>query len=224
MADLIGFDKNDSSALSSRDVNKYRGKEGRKDVISMCWFFEDEDGNLQMGEDDTPKFNVVKYHYIEGMGYIKTNDYLREKLGNPKMRMGTFVVHYKTDNNGKLQKGGNQPFEYEVKLWDFGQDKYRDLKNINDDFPLTQHDVKVQCKGTQFQKLTFMPSPKEALWQRSDEIKQEVIDKVKQIENKMSLAREVPLEELKEHFGDNDGPVDAGSDVDYDDIAFDLDE
>lgn len=220
MTDLIGFDKNDSAALSSRDVEKYRGEEGNKDLISICWFFEDEDGNLMMGEDDTPKFSAVEYHYIQGLGYIKTNDYLKKKVGAPKLRMGTFVVQYKTDSNGKLAK----PFEYEVKLWDFGQDKYRDLKNINDDFPLTQHDIKVQCKDKQFQKLTFMPSPKEALWQRKPEIKQAVLDRVRAIEDQMDLARTLPEEELKDHFGDNDGPVDASSDVDYDDVTFDLED
>jgi hypothetical protein len=204
MSDLIGFDEGDDEIVSG-DVDSYRGEGGVTDLLSLCWFYEDDDGNYRMGEDDTPKFKVSKCHYIEGKGYIKHNDYLQKKKGQPKTRIGTFVVKYKTDDAGNLEK----PFDYKVLPWEFGADKFRDLKKIHSSFPLTRHDFKSDCKGEKFQKLTFFPSKQEALWQQKDKVKEDVLEKVESLANSgtLSLAREVPLEELKDHFGEAPSPA-----------------
>lgn len=213
---LIGFGKNDKKIMSGGDVEYYRGERNRTDLISFCWFYKDEaTGEYQMGEDHTPKMVAEEIHYIKGKGYILDNDYLRDKLGPPKRKIGTFIVQYRTDRKGNPLK----PFEYDVKPWTFGEDKYRKMANLHGDFPLTKYDLKVDCEDDTFQKLTFRISPKEAIWQQRDSLKQEILETVEAMEDRLSIGREVPLDELKDHFGDDVSPApDASSDVDYDDL------
>lgn len=216
MSNLIGFGKNDKKIMSGGDLENYRGEKNRTDRISICWFYKDEaTGEVLMGPGDTPKFIAEEIHYVKGKGYILDNDYLRDKKGPPKRKIGTFVVHYRTDKKGKLVK----PFEYEVKPWTFGEDKYRSLAEIHDNFPLAQHDIKVVCTDDQYQKLTFYPLPEEAVWQKKDSLRQEILETVEAMEDRLSIGREVPLDELKEHFGDDVAPApDVSSDVNYDDL------
>ena len=216
MAKNIGFGKGDDAIRNGGDLDFYRGKEGKKDRIAICWFFKDEDGSYQMSEDDTPQFLTEEIHYVEGKGYVLDNDYLRDKKGPPKRKVGTFIVHYQTDKRGQIDK---ENFDYSVKPWTFGEDKFRDLAELHENFPLTQHDLKVICKGEQFQKLTFQPIPKKALWQQNDKFRERVLETVTSIQDRLSIGREVPLEELKDHFGDSVSPApDPSSDTDFDDL------
>lgn len=213
---LIGFGKNDKNIGGGKDLENYKGEKNRTDLISLCWFFNDDDGNPLMTPEDTPKFIAEEYYYIQGLGYVIANDYLREKMKEPpKKRVGTFVVHYRTDKSGNVQK----PFEWEVKPWAFGENKFHQLREINRDHELTQHDLRIQCTEEQFQQMNFFPTKNKALWQQKDSIKDAILAEVKAMESKFSLAREVSLDQLKEHFGDNGSPVpSASSDVDFDDI------
>lgn len=215
-SDLIGFGKNDRKIMSGGDVDRYKGKKNRTDLISFCWFYRDEQtGELRMGEQDTPKMIAQEIHYINGKGYVLDNDYLRDKLGPPKRKIGTWVVHYKTDKSGNPET----PFEYEIKPWTFGEDKYRQLAKMHEDFPLTKYDLKVDCKEEQFQQLSFRISPNEAIWQQREGLKQEIIETVEANADRLSIGREVPLDELKDHFGEEVSPApDSSSDVDYDDL------
>ena len=215
MSGIIGFDKGDKGIISGGDLDYYRGKENRKDRIAIVWLFQDDDGNYLMGDDDTPQFLAEEIHYIDGKGYILDNEYLRDKLGPPKTKIGTFVVQYGTDRNGKMK----EPFEYTVKPWTFGEDKFRDLKDIHQDFPLVKHDIKVVCKGEQYQKLNFTPTPQEAVWRRNDSIKKDILETVKKLQKRLSIGREVPIDELKDHFGDSvDVSPDASAEVDFDSL------
>lgn len=212
---IIGFGKNDRKIMSGGDIDKYRGEKGRKDIISLCWFFEDDDGNPQIGSDFTPKMISSEIHYIPGKGYILDNDYLRSKLGVPKRKIGTFVVHYRTDRRGEFIK----PLEFEVKPWTFGEDKYRELAARHGRFNLTMHDLEVTCTDDNFQKLDFIPLPGGAVWQKKDSLKEEVLQTVKDLQDRLEIGREVPLDELKEHFGDNAGLApDTSTVTDYDDL------
>ena len=109
---IIGFGQGDRKIMNGGDLTNYKGEKGRKDVISLCWFFVDDAGEIQIGDGATPKMTAAEIHYIKGMGYILDNDYLRDKLGAPKRKVGTFVVHYRTDRHGNFTK----PLEYDVKI------------------------------------------------------------------------------------------------------------
>lgn len=219
MSGLIGFGKNDRKIMNGGDLTNYRGEKNRIDVISFCWFFEDpETGEFMIGEssDFTPKMIAAEIHYIKGMGYILDNDYLRDKLGPPKRKIGTFVVHYSTDRRGNF----NKPLDYQIKPWTFGEDKYRRLADLHSSFNLTCHDFKVRCEDDTFQKLQFTPMPEGALWQKRDSLKQQILEEVKDLQDRLSIGREVPLDDLKDHFGDavSAAPDYSSGDVSYDDL------
>jgi len=215
MSNVIGFGQGDRKIMSGGDLQNYKGEKGRKDVISLCWFFMDDDGNPQIGEDFTPKMTAAEIHYIKGMGYILHNDYLQDKLGPPKRKIGTFVVHYSTDRRGNF----NKPLEYEIKPWTFGEDKYRRLADIHGRFNLTTNDIEVRCDDDTFQKLQFTPIPGGSLWQKAPALKAEVLQTVRDLEHRLSIGREVPLEDLKDHFGDDHGVApDTATGVNYDDL------
>jgi hypothetical protein len=219
--ELIGFGKNDEEIMSE-DIDSYRGEEGVTDLLSLCWFFKDDDGNYLMSEDDTPKFRPDRCYYIEGLGYVSYCDYLHEKEGDPKKRVGTYVVKYDTDKSGNL-KNPDDP-DFEVLPWEFGTDKFRDLKQIHDSFPLTCNDFKSSCDGEQFQKLKFFPtSTEEPHWQKDPSNKKEVLKKVEAMErsNTLSLSREVSEEELRDHYGDLEEvtPDDDSVEDDFDEFT-----
>lgn len=212
---IIGFGKGDRKIMTGGDLTNYKGEKGRKDVISLCWFFVDDDGNIQIGDNATPKMTAAEIHYIKGMGYVLDNDYLRDKLGVPKRKIGTFVVHYRTDRHGNFTK----PLEYDVKPWTFGEDKYRRLAGIHGRFNLTMNDIEVSCDDDTYQKLQFTPIPGGAVWQKKESLKNEILQTVADIQHKLNIGREVPLEDLKDHFGDDHGIVpDTATTVDYDDL------
>lgn len=216
MSNLIGFGKNDKKIMTGGDLENYKGEKNRTDRIALCWFAKDPStGKVAMGKDDTPQFIAEEIHYIAGKGYIRDNEYLRQKMGPPKRRIGTFVVHYRTDKKGNLQK----PFEYEIKPWVFGEAKYRNLAEIHENFPLTTHDIKVVCEDDQFQKMTFYPYPDEAVWQMKESLRNEILEQVDALAHKLTLGRDVPIDELKDHFGDLTSPVpDVSASVDMDDL------
>jgi hypothetical protein len=198
MSTMIGFGKNDRRIMSGGDMSYYKGEKGRTDRVSFCWFFEDDDGNLQLGDDATPQMISAEIYYIKSLGYVLANDYLRDKMGPAKKKVGTFLVHYHTNRHGEVQK----PFGYEIKPWTFSEDKYRKLASKHRHNNLTTHDLEIQCEDDNFQKLEFTAIPGEALWQRNDKVREEVLAQVKDLRDRLSLGREVPLEDLKDHFGD----------------------
>lgn len=211
----IGFGKNDKS-FGSSDMEYYRGEKNRTDMVSFCWFFEDDNGGPLLGENDTPKFIAEDVYYLEGMGYVTANDYLRDKMGQPpRSRIGTFVVHYRTAKDGSIMK----PFEYEIKPWIFSENKFAQLRTIHSEYPLTRHDLRITCEDDQYQKMSFIPSRNESLWQQKPELKAEILEQVKRMSNRLSVGREVPLDQLKERFGDTLTPVpSAASETDFDDF------
>lgn len=216
MNNIIGFGVNDRKIMRGGNLDYYKGEKNRVDRIALCWFAKDPvTGEYKMERGDTPQFIAEEVHYIEGKGYVKTNEYLRSRLGPPNRRIGTFVVHYTTDRKGNFVK----PFEYEVKPWVFGEQKYRNLAQIHEQFPLSYHDIKIICEDGQFQRMTFMAYPDEAVWRQKESLREEVLETVKSLEGRLNLGREVPLDELKDHFGDLTSPVpDVSSDVDLDDL------
>lgn len=221
MSQSFGFNQDDD--IISGDVDYYRGEEDSKDRIALCWFFKDEDGNYQMGPDNTPRFHAQKCYYLEGMGYVEANDYLTDKKGAPKTRIGTLVIEYETNSRGEPK----DPLSMEVKPWAFAdEEKYHDLKDIHKEFPLTQHDIQVKCSNEKYQHLSFVPKG-EPLWQQNEQVREKMLQRVEEVSTEVEsgLARtDVSLEDLKEYFGDLEEPApdESGTDVDYGEIVNDI--
>lgn len=227
MSDLIGFGQNDGKLINNGRLQKYKGKENYTDRIALVWFFQDDDGEYLMSpgdaaagiDADTPKFEASLYHYVDGLGYIKPKgDYTIQRFGAPKRRAGTYVIKYNTDRQGTPKK----PLSYELMEWQISSNKYQKLAAIHSEFPLVYHDLKVTCDGEQYQKLSFSPCNGEALWRRVPEMKEEILAAVKE-QGGLSLARDLPLEEIKAHLGDVPNVVgDGEDDTDFDDLLSDL--
>lgn len=213
---ILGFGVNDKNIGNHRDATRYKGKKNQTDMISLCWLFKDDDGNYRMGEDATPKFKQAEIHYIPTKGYVLDNEYLSAKLGAPKRRIATFIVKYATDANGNVQK----PFNYEVMEWQISPDKYSQLAAIHSEYPLTVHDLKVTCTDDQYQKMTFIATRNKALWQQNEDIKKAILEEVEQLALRLHLGRDLPIDDLKDHFGESVSAVAPAHsvDVNFDDF------
>ena len=217
MSDYFGFGRNDSDVKNNGRIERYKGKENHTDRIGFVWLFKDENGEYEMDAEKghTPRFVKANAHYVQGMGQIKpVGEYTTQKFGPPKMRMGTYIIKYATDRNGKVKT----PFSYELMKWEFTGQKWEQLANTNDEFPLIAADIKVTCNGEQYQKLSFTPCAGEALWRRDPDICQEILAKVAQLGN-LELARTVTIEEIKAKLGEAEEVVgDTDEDLDFDSL------
>lgn len=120
------------------------------------------------------KFKIVQTHFVDGFGQVmcrtprvKEGEVVQKalcckKLKDPSVRCGLVIVKYTTDPQGSLLK----PPSYMLMAWIFGgREKLSNLRGINEDYPLTKHDLKVTCTDVDWQKFTFLPTP-ECLWQK----------------------------------------------------------
>jgi hypothetical protein len=115
----------------------------------------------------TSKVIPLKTHYRQGVGsFVCFEGKCCELEGYPKLRYCIPIVVYNTDNNGKpISK------DLKIQILSVGDESYQNLISINEEFPITKHDIVVSCSDEKFQKLTFTPSPKEALWKKFPDAK-----------------------------------------------------
>jgi len=218
MSDFIGFGRGDKEVLNNGRLERYKGKENQTDRIALVWFFKNEDGSYQMSENDTPRFAKSSCHYADGLGYIEpVGEYTVQKYGAPKIRLGTYLVKYRTDRSGKPQDKGDG-LEWEIMEWQFGPRKFEDLAAIHEEFPLSFHDLKVNCNGEQYQKLTFTACAGEALWRRNEKVRKEILDAIVN-HGTIQLARQVSIDEIKSKLGEQVEIVSStDSEDDFDDL------
>jgi len=143
--------------------NSYRATEKESHRVGLLCV--DSSGSL---------FSGVKCHFKEK--YFKCKSVTMqaeccEKLGRPKWRVGSVLVKYNSDKKSKIL----DPYHYEIMPWFFGQLTFGMLKIMNDEFPLTKHDLVISCKNDAFQKVDIQPC-EESLWQKFDELKTEILE------------------------------------------------
>jgi hypothetical protein len=116
-----------------------------------------------------------------------------EKLGPSGWRMGSVLVKYSTNELGTPTK----PFNYQVMPWIFGEVTFRDLKTLNDEFPLVEHDIKIQCTHEDYH-LALMPC-NESFWQAEEELKINIVRAYLSTREfiKKSLAADLGIPEIK---------------------------
>lgn len=152
----FSFGENDNNiGVKSK---RFKGKEGETYRVSFVWFHENDDGTLDYNR---PRFTGCERHYLNGVGYFlnKGPEYSKIAGGPPKQTVGTIICVWPTDNSGGLDKASfANGTGYAVFPWVFSAKKYKDLRSLAEDFPFHQHDVKIVCEDTQFQKMTFSPT------------------------------------------------------------------
>lgn len=115
------------------------------------------------------KVVVGRAHYKQGLGYILCSSEFKlqgttQVLHRPapcctllggeaesSIRVSVPVIQYHTKPDGVLL----EPFGYTLLIWRFGDDKYEQLKNINKEWPLTDHDLTITCTEEKYQRLTI---------------------------------------------------------------------
>ena len=139
-----------------------------------------------------------------------------EKLGPPKNRLGTVLVQYRTDARGRVEK----PFSYTIKTWTFSERKFEDLREINSEYPLAKHDVKIKGGDETYQQMTFYNCA-DSLWQKNDKLKAQIEKEAEQALSNVYLASKLSAEEIRDLLGvemDLGAGLDDSSDADFGDV------
>jgi len=199
------IDIDDESIVDSKS-EKYKGRQGYTDRIGLIL-------------DEGIKFKKAMTHYGFNTHFLCKRGFCCEVAPKPsEPRIGCIVIHYRTDKHGGIEK----PFAYELKPWIFSEKKYLQLRRVNEEWPLTEHDLKVTCQEQKYQQLEFT-SCKEAFWRKSEKLKKDVLEQAKVMIAKLWFGKDLSNEELKELAGMEVEGVD-GSDTsdevseDYSDI------
>lgn len=183
----VGFD----DEVRSFEFEKYSGAKGQTDRLAF----------VHLNAAGKPIVKKAQTHYVEGMGYIKANEYTIKKFGAPKPRYVTIVGHYKTNKLGKIDNPKNMSVN--CKFFIMSDKKYALLKTANEQFPLEKHDLMATCVEEKYQQLQFQ-SCKEAAWVLIPEVKANVLDQVSKLEGYLDnqLCQDLTVEQIKEKLND----------------------
>lgn len=194
----------DNEEIRSGMYDRYKGTKGTTDRLAIVY------------QDPKAMFAGVKCHYKDRY-FVCKKGICCEKLGAPKWRVGAVIVKYATDKQGMIKK----PFGYELMPWSFGEQTYVKLKNVNSEFPLASHDIKVSCTNDEYQHLDITPC-NEVIWTAKEELKGEVLEAAKPIWDfvKKTLASELSIEEIRELLSADGGSggADPTSKLDLDKV------
>jgi len=201
--DEIGFD---DDSVGGEKVDRYKGRKGYTDRVGFVF---------------PTRIKKAKVHFKDKYIVCK-NGLCCEKLGPATFRLGLVLVQYGTDKMGILEK----PFRYDVKQWVFSGKKYEDLRSLNSEWPLQDHDVKITCIEEGFQQLKYVAC-KDSVWQGNDKLKVQIEREAEAALKSLHLAKEMTLDELKEHLGiESSGPSDGfdpSSEGEFDDMLTGMD-
>ena len=204
MSDNVETFAFDNEEIRGGMYARYKGKKNETDRIAIVY------------SDPKAMFAGTKVHYKDRY-FVCKKGICCEKLGPPKWRVGAVLIKYRTDKQGNIKK----PFEYELLTWSFSEQTYVKLKNVNSEFPLASHDVKVSCTNEEYQHLDITPC-NECIWTAKDELKAEVLEAAKPIWDslKKGLASDLSVEDIKDLLGEGvaGGGADPTSKLDLDSV------
>lgn len=198
--ETFGFDNED---IKGGLFDKYKGKKGETHRGAIVY------------TDPKAMFAGSKIHYKERY-FLCKKGVCCDKLGPAKWRVGAVLVKYGTDKQGNIKK----PFSYELFPWVFGEQTYVKLKNVNSEFALATHDIKISCTNEDYQTLDITPC-NESIWTAKDELKKQIIDEAKGIWEsvKKSIASDLSAEEINDLLGISSGVgTDPSAAVNLDDV------
>ena len=203
----FGFNEGDDD-IRGGQYEKYKGKKGEVHRCGVVY------------TDPKTMFAGSKIHFSSRY-FLCKKGICCEKLGAPKWRVGAVLVKYNTDRQGNVK----QPFSYELLPWLFSETTYNKLKNVNSEFPLASHDIKISCTNEEYQHLDLTPCS-ESIWQAKDTLKSQVLEEAKPIWDhiKKSLGSDLSVEEIKDLLGVGGGgpAADPTQKVDLDSVLSDL--
>lgn len=206
---------------------RFKAKEGETYRISFVSFPSKGDGTPDLNA--TPQFKGCERIYKEGIGYVLASspEVVRLLGATPKQTVATVICVWPTDKKGNLDKNAFARNEgWEVMPWVFSSDRYKVLETRHDEFPLSDHDLKLVCTDTQYQKMdisplknslfrTLMDSDKDTALAMAKAIYKKARELFDNLENEM--ARNLSLDEIREKLGGSpSSPVDDAAVADVD--------
>ena len=202
MADDVlhfGFENED---IKGGIYDKYKGKKGEVHRGSLIF------------TDPKAMFVGAKAHFKERY-FLCKKSVCCDKLGAPKWRVASVFIKYGTDKQGNVK----MPFGYELFPWFFSETTFIKLKNINTEFPLTTHDIKISCTNEEYQHLDITPC-NESIWQAKEEFKKKVLDEAKPVWDyiKKGVASDMSIEEIKDLLSIGSAIADPTSKLDLDSV------
>lgn len=198
--DVFGFEKDD---IKSGLFEKYKGKKGE---IHRCAIIFNDPKAMFVGS---------KIHFHEKYFLCKKGKCC-EVCGPARWRIGSVLIKYSTDKNGTPKK----PFSFDLYPWIFNEQNFTKLKTVNEEFPLTTHDINIACTVEEYQTLSITPC-KESLWTLKEEFKRSILEQAKPIWDslKKSIAQDLSVEEINELLGSpSAAAVDPSAGVTLDDV------
>jgi len=201
--EVFAFDKDE---IKGGVLDKYKGAKNETHRLGVVY--------------TNPKamFAGSKVHFKERYFLCKKGKCC-DVCGPSKWRVGAVVIKYGTDKQGNIKK----PFSYELLPWLFSEATYMKLKNVNSEFPLASHDIKISCDNEEYQHLNITPC-NESIW--SDEkLKDKVLEEAKSIWDyvKKSIANNLSIEEINDLLGISTGAsTDPSESVDLDAVLDDI--
>jgi hypothetical protein len=208
VVESFGMDRDD---IRSTKFKSYKGKEGQTDRIGLIFTSSKEiyKGALIHYKD---KYFVCK-STKENKAVCCATSYEKNK---PKWRIGAVVVLYDI----QVKDGKPKLVGYELLPWIFGESMYNTLKEINKEFSLETHDLKLKCKNEEFQNMDVLAC-NESIWRKNPELQKKILAEFPVLieDVKGNLGQDLSLEEIKELLGvETPGSQDAATDVAVGDV------
>jgi len=199
--------------IEPNKFKKYKGKKGNEDRV----------GILYPGDVPKKMFKGAPCHYKDRYYLCKSTKGNKEICcthgydGNtPKYRIGAVLVIYDmVMSEGKPKLKG-----FETIPWIFSETMYQKLKSADEEFSLSDHDIKLKCSNEEFQTIDVTIC-KESIWRSNDKIKTRVMEEASQHFDNLAkqIATDFGITEIREQLGiDAPGMDDAAADVDLESV------
>lgn len=233
MDGFIDFSFGSGDDTVGKRSKRFKGETGRSYRVSFVWFTDyNEDGTP--AENASIKFTGCERVYKQGVGYVMIDNSNRAAMlsllgEQPKQQVATVICVWPCDKDGELDVASFKAGKgYAVQPWTFSPDKYRTIGQNHKRFPLTKHDLTLNCSDGQFQKMTFTPEGESLLHKylaAKNEDLQAVGAKIladarsvaQNIHNE--LARNLSVDEVREKLGgEPSSPTGNHSDKNVDDL------
>jgi len=218
----MGFD-NDN--VKSSNFEKFKGEKGKKYRIGF------------VSSDPKKVLSGAQQHYFEKPFLCKSKEGSPEiccthaYAGNTaKWKIGGAIIVYTLGRNSEGKASwGPTVGDYALQPWIFNDKIYSQLKTMDGEWGLADHDIQIECTDSKYQSFTLSIA-KESLWNRetTDDMKKfraKILAEAAKVSKTIprNLGQDLGLSEIRELIGlDTVGAGDSAEDLDMSDIADDL--
>lgn len=152
----VSFTSFDDDTIKTGDFEYYKGTKGRIDRIAVLNPKQIAFGRYHFGPEGSGLGSFVclsEWTRKGGQDVCTKRALCCEKLGDPRKRFAVLIAHFTTDPKGNLQT----PLSYVLKVWRISDDKFVQIRSLDVEQPLAEHDLKVECTDDQYQKMNIFP-------------------------------------------------------------------